>query len=148
MSSHQDCRTTHGPFGMGRFFSSPPGPATSAGNVAGRGPVADDSDSDGSPAPAVWQGGTGKSYPVREIGLDDFVLSDTSLYILVSNNRAIWIGRACDLIEDAASRSRFRQALKLASSAYKISCPAHEYIRLNLVSDLLAGHLLAHPFAA
>ncbi len=102
----------------------------------------------GSICPASWHGGTGKDYPVDEMDLESFTLDDASIYLLAADNRAVWIGGARDLIEDNNSRSQFRQAIKLATAAYKMPCPPREYQRTGLISDLLSGHLNMKTFAA
>jgi len=95
-----------------------------------------------------WLGGSGKIYAASEIEVKDFILNDSSIYVLVSQKRAIWIGTARDLIEDSASRSQFRQSIKLASSAFEIHSPRHQNQRFGLIADLLAGHLAPTSFAA
>jgi len=139
MSSHPNYRVAHGSKSVAAIFTksiNPPPIASNCDLVSNSSHLAN------------WQGGTGKFYPIDDIELEDFTLSDTSVYLLVMNNRAIWIGGARDLIEDSVSRSQFRQAIKLATTAYKIPCPRHDYQRVSLISDLLAGHLNPKSFAA
>ncbi|VAW21760.1 hypothetical protein MNBD_ALPHA11-1648 [hydrothermal vent metagenome] len=144
MSSHPSFRVAHGSKSVAAFLNNSNNPSPIASSCD----LAPNSARSGSIHLTNWQGGTGKFYPVDEIGLKDFTLSDTSIYLLVLNNRAVWIGGASDLIEDSFSRSQFRQAIKLATAAYKIPCPRHEYQRVGLISDLLAGHLNPKSFAA
>jgi len=144
MSSHPTFRVAHGSKSVAAFLNNSinPSPIASSCDLAPK------SVRSGSIHLTNWQGGTKKLYPVDEIGLKDFTLSDTSIYLLVLNNRAVWIGGASDLIEDSISRSQFRQAIKLATAAYKIPCPRHDYQRVGLIFDLLAGHLNPKSFAA
>jgi len=96
----------------------------------------------------IWQGGSGKFYTVNEVELRDFTLNEDSIYLLVSQKRAVWIGTARDLIEDSACRTQFRQSLETASRAFEIISPRHQNQRFELIADLLAGHLASTSFAA
>ncbi|MCF6326230.1 MAG: hypothetical protein L3J21_02930 [Devosiaceae bacterium] len=149
MSSHPSFRIAHESKNVAAIFTNSINPSSiKPSSFASNRDLASDSARSDSIHLTNWQGGTGKCYSVEEIGLKDFVLSDTSVYLLVLNNRAVWIGGASDLIEDSVSRAQFRQAIKLATAAYKIPCPRHDYQRVGLISDLLAGHLNPKSFAA
>jgi len=149
MSSHPSFRVAHGSKSVAAIFTGSINPSSIKSSViASNRDLASNSNRSCSIHLANWQGGTGKCYTVEEIGLKDFILSDTSIYLLVLNSRAVWIGGAGDLIEDSISRSQFRQAIKLAKAAYKIPCPRHDYQRVGLIADLLAGHLNPKSFAA
>ncbi len=87
-----------------------------------------------------WQGSSEQFHPIDEVPVDDFILNETKLYMLVSKDRAIWIGTARDLIEDSASRSLFRHSTKFASAAYQLDIPKDEAKRISLVADLMSGH--------
>lgn len=87
-----------------------------------------------------WQGSSEQFHLIDEVPLDDFILNETKLYMLVSNDRAIWIGTTRDLIEDSASRSLFRHSTKFASAAYQLDTPQDEAKRISLIADLMSGH--------
>lgn len=90
---------------------------------------------------AYWQGGSGRHYPINEQSVSDFLLNDTNLYMLVANNRAVWVGTSDDLIRDSASRTQFRSAISYASTAYEMALPADDTARVCLCADLLNGQL-------
>lgn len=87
-----------------------------------------------------WQGSSEQFHLIDEVPVDDFILNETKLYMLVSKDRAIWIGTARDLIEDSASRSLFRHSTKFASAAYELEIPSDEAKRISLIADLMSGH--------
>ncbi len=149
MSSHPSFRVAHGSKSVAAIFTNSINPSSiKPPSIANNRDLVVSSIRSDSIHLENWQGGTGKCYQIKEIGLKDFVLSDTSIYLLVLNSRAVWIGGANDLIEDSVSRAQFRQAIKLATAAYKIPCPRHDYQRVGLIADLLAGHLNPKSFAA
>lgn len=88
---------------------------------------------------SYWQGGSGRQYLIKEQSVSDFLLGDTNLYMLVANNRAIWVGTCDDLIRDSASRAQFRSAISYASAAYEMELPINDTARVCLSADLLNG---------
>ncbi len=95
-----------------------------------------------------WQGGSGRHYPVTEQSVSDFLLSDTNLYMLVANNRAVWVGTSDDLIRDSASRAQFRSAVSYASAAFEMALPTDDTARVCLSADLLNGQPASKLHAA
>ena len=95
-----------------------------------------------------WRGGSGKIYSLTEVSVDDFILEETHLYMLVSQETALWIGTARDLIEDSASRIQFRQNSKFATKAYAIPLPPIEEDKIQMVGDLTSGRSISKRHAA
>ncbi|MCF6302942.1 MAG: hypothetical protein L3J13_07045 [Devosiaceae bacterium] len=95
-----------------------------------------------------WRGHSGKCHSLIEVCVDNFFLTDAHLYMLVANERAIWIGSANDLIDDSASRAQFRQGIKLATAAYKLEAPVDQNLKLILSADLLSGQPVSSLHAA
>ena len=106
-------------------------------------------DNSSSNAPLTnWQGGSGQLHSLNEVSVEDFILNETNLYVLVTKNRAIWVGTAQDLIEDSASRAQFRHSTKFATAAYEMPIPKDEADKIKVHADLLSGHPLTKLHAA
>jgi hypothetical protein len=95
-----------------------------------------------------WQGTSGQYYDVVAVALEEFILNETSLYMLVSNNRALWVGSARDLIEDSTSRELFRKTIAIASIAYEMCDAKEENQRILMAADILGGHPISTLHAA
>ena len=95
-----------------------------------------------------WQGGSGRHYSMCEQPVSDFLLKDKNLYMLVANNRAIWVGTRDDLVSDSASRAQFRTAISYASAAYEMKLPSDDTARICLFADLLNGQPASKLHAA
>ncbi len=96
-----------------------------------------------------WRGVSGRIYDLEEVCVRDFTLRDAHIYLLLSGEQALWVGTSSDLIQDSASRARFRQALVLATSAHCL--PVNDMdpaagIALN--TDLMAGTPVREQHAA
>lgn len=88
-----------------------------------------------------WRGQSGRNYPLVEQELESFGLQDNGLYLIAKGLDALWIGTATDIIEDQASRARFRDALKRASSVLRLTPPEDDIERMKMVCDIEAGGL-------
>jgi len=97
---------------------------------------------------ARWQGGSGRVYPALAENRDSFLFDDESLYVLVEAGVAGWIGTARDLIEDEASRARFRRVVHRASAVLRLECPDDDVERMCLVYDIDAGRQVTRRSAA
>lgn len=97
------------------------------------------------PEPIYWLGGSDTRYPGTRLALDHFVLADNSIYLLAGRERALWVGGARELIDDAVSRSRFRSAILMASIALQLPAPRNDLERMWLIADLETGHLAQRP---
>jgi len=91
--------------------------------------------------PIHWLGGSNSCYQGTRLHVDRFVLDDESIYLLVECERALWVGDARDLIDDMASRSRFRSAIVKASIAVQLPAPRNDLQRMWLIADLQTGRL-------
>ncbi|MDB5561330.1 MAG: hypothetical protein JWN11_748 [Hyphomicrobiales bacterium] len=86
-----------------------------------------------------WRGRSGRLYALVASALDDFNLSGSELYVIAKENRVQWVGSAIDLVEDHASRARFRRALADADAVFHVPNPAGEVERMTLIWDLEAA---------
>lgn len=102
----------------------------------------------GRPADARWQGGSGRLYEALPENRDTFRMDQESLYILVEAGVAGWVGTARDLIDDEASRARFRRVMHRASTVLRLNCPTDDVERMCLVYDIDAGHQVMRRDAA
>lgn len=91
-------------------------------------------------ADTCWQGGSNHRYPARPVPLDSFQLREDHVYLLAISRRPLWVGTAHDLVCDSDARTRFRQALDMATCAYELNDPGNEGARISLMTDLMAGH--------
>ena len=83
-----------------------------------------------------WRGRSGRFYPLVPLRLNDFVLSDSELYLLALGNHVLWAGSADDIVKDATSRARFRLALDCADRAFLVGSSKDEIARLTTIWDL------------
>lgn len=95
-----------------------------------------------------WQGGSGREYAAETESLDAFKLDESSIYILVDRDTPGWVGSSRDLIEDQASRARFRLAMRRASNVLRLDGPSDDVDRMVLKHDLEGGRQLVRRNAA
>ena len=88
-----------------------------------------------------WRGQSGRYYALFQEHLENFVLKGQDLYVIARGNKAQWIGTAGDIIEDQASRARFRAAVKEASAVLRFSAPGDSVQRMKAKWDLEGGQL-------
>lgn len=91
--------------------------------------------------PVNWRGQSGRYYALIEEQLESFGLLGDDLYLIAEGIHARWIGTATDIIEDQASRARFRIAINKASSVLRLTPPQDHIERMKMVCDIEAGEL-------
>jgi hypothetical protein len=85
---------------------------------------------------ANWRGRSGKFYALTTERLDNFALSMDGIHMLARGTLPLWVGSADDVINDAASRARFRLALAAADRAFAVAAEEDELSRMTTVWDL------------
>ncbi len=88
-----------------------------------------------------WQGYSGRNYPLSKEHLEDFVLLEQNIYIIVAKELACWVGTADDLVNNEVSRSRFREAIKIADCVFCFKDNSDEMSKLSIVWDIEGGIL-------
>lgn len=86
--------------------------------------------------PVNWRGRSGRFYALSPERLEDFLLRDNELYLIARGNLVLWAGSSVDVINDAASRSRFRLALAAADRAFHVESSEDDVERMTMVWDL------------
>ncbi len=99
------------------------------------------------PAPHAvgWRGRTGHEYALWQEDPASFVLKGHDLYVITDGDTARWIGTADDIIDDQASRARFRAAMAIASSVLRLPAPADVVERMKTQWDLEGGYRADMP---
>ena len=87
----------------------------------------------------MWRGRSGRSYMLSQENLDRFHLEGSTLYILAFEGTALWVGSAHDVIEDCASRDRFKMAIRKCSEVYRNDTLLDESARQQMTWDLENG---------
>lgn len=105
------------------------------------------SPNDAPPAPG-WRGASGRVYPATAQAPDAFDMGSGHLFLIVGNDRALWVGTEADLIAEPKSRARFRAALRRATGVLRLEAPDTEGDRLALALDLEGGGPVAAQSAA
>ena len=85
---------------------------------------------------ANWRGRSGRFYALLSERLDSFQLTGYGLHMLARGTVPIWVGSAHDVINDAASRARFRLALAAADRAFAVDTDDDDLSRMTTVWDL------------
>jgi len=85
---------------------------------------------------ANWRGRSGKFYALTAVRLDSFALTMDGFHLLARGTLPLWVGSAEDVINDAASRARFRLALAAADRAFFIEAGDGDPSRMTVVWDL------------
>ena len=83
-----------------------------------------------------WRGRSGRFYALAPERLETFALTTSGLYLLARGAVPVWVGSADDVINDAASRARFRLALEAADRAFLVDAQTDELSRMTVVWDL------------
>lgn len=86
-----------------------------------------------------WRGQSGSYYALAHEPLEDFHMSDSSLYILAHNGTALWVGSSHDLIADYTSRHQFKVALKTCSHVFSNMKPVNDAERQHMAWDIASG---------
>ena len=85
---------------------------------------------------SAWRGRSGRSYGLTPVGLAEFVLEPSALYLIAKGSHMLWVGSAEDIIADQASRARFRLALGCADRAFRLDAGSDDVERLTTIWDL------------
>lgn len=88
------------------------------------------------PRHANWRGRSGRFYALTPVRIDSFALTDAALFLLARGSVPVWVGAADDVVNDAASRARFRLALEAADRAFRVSTDDGDLARMTTVWDL------------
>ncbi|MDR3474871.1 MAG: hypothetical protein P4M09_24740 [Devosia sp.] len=83
-----------------------------------------------------WRGRSGRFYALEPLPIDHFSLESEELYLLARGSDVLWVGTAPEVIGDAARRTAFRTALRVANAAFRIAAPTTEIERLTMAWDL------------
>jgi hypothetical protein len=84
---------------------------------------------------ANWRGRSGRFYALTPERMESFSLG-AGLHLLALGSNVLWVGSARDIIDDSASRARFRLALDCADRAYAVDGGEDDVSRLTTVWDL------------
>ena len=84
----------------------------------------------------VWRGRSGRSYGLRPLELESFMLAPDRLYLVAIGNHVLWTGTGDDLVSDADSRARFRLAMDCADRAFEVDGVDDPAVRLATLWDL------------
>ena len=84
----------------------------------------------------LWRGRSGRLLTLTFDDLEEFTLSETELAVMARGSLVLWAGNARDIVEDHASRGRFRLALAAADRVFAIAAPADQTERLTLIWDI------------
>lgn len=88
------------------------------------------------PADVLWTGRSGRRYLLTPVEGTGAALVAERLYALVENNVIRWAGTAASLIEDQASRARFRLLSGNGAQMLALDAPADPLAVMTLVWDL------------
>lgn len=83
-----------------------------------------------------WRGRSGRFYALTSERLDSFELTGNGLHMLARGTVPMWVGSEHDVINDAASRARFRLALAAADRAFLVDADEDDLSRMTVVWDL------------
>jgi hypothetical protein len=89
--------------------------------------------------PTNWRGRSGRFYDLDALAIEQFALTGGSLYLLARGADVLWVGSEDDVIGDAARRTAFRTALRVANGVYRIASPENDVDRMIMVWDLEGG---------
>ncbi len=84
----------------------------------------------------VWRGRSGRTYGLRPLVLESFLLAPDKLYLLAIGTHVLWTGTGDDLVLDADSRARFRLAMDCADRAFEVQGVDDPEVRLTTLWDL------------
>jgi hypothetical protein len=86
--------------------------------------------------PTNWRGRSGRFYALEALPIDRFGLSGSDLFLLARGADVLWVGSEAEIIGDFTQRAAFRDALRFATSVFRISPPADPIERLTMAFDL------------
>jgi hypothetical protein len=84
----------------------------------------------------VWRGRSGRSYALRPLALESFLLAPDRLYLVAIGSHVLWTGTGDDLVSDPESRARFRLAMDCADRAFEVDGADSPDARLTVLWDL------------
>ncbi|MCD7061292.1 hypothetical protein [Pelagibacterium xiamenense] len=84
----------------------------------------------------LWTGRSGRRYTMMRERGDAVAMAPAKIYLLSVGDVIRWAGTAGDLIDDHASRARFRQASARGAQMLSMPAPEDELARMTLVWDL------------
>jgi hypothetical protein len=96
------------------------------------------------PTTVYWRGQSGRHYSLSLEQYDDFYLEESMLYMLTSGDVPLWVGSALDLIEDPASRLKFKKAMKSCSNVYRCQMQDAAIPSQHTIWDLENGQVAGH----
>lgn len=88
-----------------------------------------------------WCGQSGRYYALFQEPLENFALKGHDLYVVAEDTKARWIGTASDIIDDHASRTRFRAAIKTATTVLRLPGPNDSRARITAIWDIEGGQI-------
>ncbi|MDP1732710.1 MAG: hypothetical protein Q8L54_16350 [Devosia sp.] len=95
-----------------------------------------------------WRGRSGRLYALAPLRLEEFALRNSDLFLIARGSLALWAGSADDVINDTASRARFRLALDCADRVFHVDAGDDEIERMTVVWDLEGAEPVAGLTAA
>jgi hypothetical protein len=95
-----------------------------------------------------WRGRSGRLYALSPERLEDFALRSNDLFLIARGSLVLWAGSADDVINDTASRARFRLALDCADRVFHVDAEDDEIERMTVVWDLEGAEPVAGLSAA
>lgn len=84
----------------------------------------------------LWAGRSGRQYAMTDEPRGHTALATGRLYVLAEKGVARWAGTVRDLVEDQASRARFRKASANGAALFSMPAPADELALMTLVWDI------------
>ncbi len=88
-----------------------------------------------------WQGASGRIYEFTKQNLEDFTLLGKDIYVLIANDRPVWVGNANDLINDEISRASFKKATGSADCVFYYRDNSDELTKMGIINDIKNGRL-------
>lgn len=96
----------------------------------------------------LWRGRSGRLLTLTFDSLEDFTLSETELAVVARGSLVLWVGNVRDIVEDHASRGRFRLALAAADRVFSVPAPTDQTERLTVIWDIEGASPLVGSTAA
>lgn len=98
-----------------------------------------DAAADEGTASVTWIGASGQRYVFTAEPLESFVLTDGYLYLLAEGAKVLWVGAARNLVDEQASRARFRDAIARGAAVYRMREPKDDLACMTTIWDLETG---------
>lgn len=96
----------------------------------------------------LWFAGSGRCFKTEIEPMETVNFVDGRIYILVKDGSALWVGTEHELIEDQASRGRYRVAANDAAQILSLDAPEDPVQQVCLIADLAVGSDCAKQSAA